>query len=247
MMWVVVVLIAVLVFAALVFMLKLPRGGWELSGAALLLGISGYALQGHPSLAGAPKAPAENAKAADAATVAERQAMGNKFGSSQNWLILADALTRQGQYAAAADVLRSAVHKDPRNADVWVAMGNALVGHSDGVISPAAQFAFQRAADISPEHPGPPFFMGLALAQSGRLPEARALWTKLLARTPADAPYRDDLSARLARINQMMGPVGDPAVAPAAGAMPVPAAKAGPVSPDGNPVAGPSENSPAGR
>jgi cytochrome c-type biogenesis protein CcmH len=223
MMWVLLVLIAMAVFAALVFVLKLPRSGWELTGAALLLGISGYALQGHPGQAGAPKAPIENARAADAATISERQAMGNKFGTSQSWLILADALTRQGQYAAAADVLRSAVRKDPKDADLWVAMGNALVGHSDGLISPAAQLAFQRAADISPAHPGPPFFMGLALAQSGKLPEARAIWMKLLARTPVDAPYRDDLSARLARINQMMGTTGDTTPPPGAAATPSPA------------------------
>jgi cytochrome c-type biogenesis protein CcmH len=239
MMWVVVVLIAVAVFAALVFVLKLPRGGWELAGAALLLGISGYALQGHPGQAGAPKAPAENARAADAATVAERQAMGNKFGSSKSWLILADALTKQGQYAAAADVLRSAVHKDPKDADLWVALGNALVGHSDGMISPAAQLAFQRAADISPEHPGPPFFMGLALAQSGKLPEARAIWMKLLARTAADASYRDDLTARLARINQMLGPMAGDATPPAAGPAAVPS--------DSPPTAGASGKPPVGR
>jgi cytochrome c-type biogenesis protein CcmH len=69
-----------------------------------------------------------------------------------------------------------------------VALGNTLVGHSDGLITPAAQFAFQKAAKISPEHPGPPFFMGLALAQSGKLVEARAIWAELLRRAPADAP-----------------------------------------------------------
>ena len=243
MMWVVLLLIAVAVFCGLVFVLKLPRGGWELAGAALLLGISGYAVQGHPGQAGAPKVATENTKAADEATTAERRAMGDKFGSSQNWLILADALTRQGQYAAASDVLRNAVHKDPKNADLWVAMGNALVGHSDGAISPAAQLAFQRAADIAPEHPGPPFFMGLALAQSGRLPEARALWMKLLTRTPADAPYREDLSARLARINQMMGAAG---VAPAAAASPAPASAPAPV-PAADPSARPGGPSPDGR
>ena len=247
MMWVLLLLIAVAVFAGLVFVLKLPRSGWELAGAALLLGISGYAVQGRPGQAGAPKVAKESAKAADEATVTERRAMGDKFGSSQNWLILADALTRQGQYAAASDVLRSAVHKDPKNADLWVAMGNALVGHSDGSISPAAQLAFQRAADIAPEHPGPPFFMGLALAQSGRLPEARALWMKLLARTPADAPYREDLSARLARINQMMGAAGGAAAPAAAGVTQPPAAQAAAGPSDSPPTADSSGKSPRGR
>jgi cytochrome c-type biogenesis protein CcmH len=206
--WVLILLIAAVVFAVMAFVLKLPRAGWEITGAALLFGISGYALQGHPGQAGAPHPPAETAKLADEALLKERQQMGAAFGKGQSWLILADALTRQGQYGAAADVLRNALAKSPKDADLWVALGNALVGHSDGIMTPAAQFAFQKAADIAPDHPGPPFFMGLALAQSGRLAEARTLWAELLARSPADAPYRADLEARLARIDQMLAEQG---------------------------------------
>jgi len=72
------------------------------------------------------------------------------------------------------------------------------------MITPAAQFAFQKAASIDPAHPGPPFFMGLALAQSGRLPDARAVWSELLERSPADAPWRADLAARIQRIDSML-------------------------------------------
>ena len=216
--WVLIVLIAVAVFAALVWLLKLPRGGWEWTGAALLLGISGYTLQGSPSQPGAPKPPVENPGTADAALIAQRQAMGSAFGSGQSWLIVADGLSRQGQYGAAAQVLRNGVHQNPKDADLWVALGNALVGHGDGFISPAAQFAFQRAATISPTHPGPPFFMGLALAQSGRLAEARAIWARLLEQAPKEASYRADLESRLARLDAMIGAQG--ATAPAAPATP---------------------------
>ncbi|MFN3458215.1 MAG: tetratricopeptide repeat protein, partial [Novosphingobium sp.] len=88
--------------------------------------------------------------------------------------------------------------------DLWVSLGNALVGHSDGLITPAAQFAFQKAASIAPDHPGPPFFMGLALAQSGRLADARAMWAELLRRSPDDAPYRADLVERIQRIDSII-------------------------------------------
>lgn len=202
--WVFILLIAVVVWGVMAFVLKLPRTGWEITAAALLFGISGYALQGHPGQAGAPQAPVENAKLADQTLIKERQQMGAAFGQGQSWLILADALTRQGQYGAASDVLRKAIEKSPQDADLWVALGNALVGHTDGVITPAAQFAFQKAANIAPDHPGPPFFMGLALAQSGRLAEARTLWAQLLVRSPADAPYRPDLEARLARLDSII-------------------------------------------
>ncbi|MFY8193795.1 MAG: tetratricopeptide repeat protein, partial [Novosphingobium sp.] len=109
---------------------------------------------------------------------------------------------------AAAEVLRKGTQQFPKDADLWVSLGNALVGHSDGMITPAAQFAFQKAANIDPAHPGPPFFMGLALAQTGRLADARAMWAELLKRSPADAPYRADLAERIQRIDSMLAMQG---------------------------------------
>ncbi|MFC4295057.1 tetratricopeptide repeat protein [Novosphingobium tardum] len=212
--WVLILGAALAVFAGLVFLLKLPRAGWELVGAALLLGIAGYALQGHPGQPGSPREAVDVPEGAKEEQIAERQAMGAGFGKGQSWLIIADSMSRRGQYGSAADILRSGIHESPNDPDLWVALGNALVGHSDGFIGPAAQFAFQRAATISPEHPGPPFFMGLALAQSGRLAEARTIWAELLARAPAGASWKDDLEQRLARLDAMIAQSG-PAAAPA--------------------------------
>lgn len=202
--WVLVLLLVAAVFAALVRVLRLPRSGWELAGAALLVGVAGYALQGRPTQPGAPKPPVETAQTADEALIGQRQAMGEAFGAGQSWLILADGLSRRGQHGSAAKVLRTGTAQSPRDPDLWVALGNALVGHSGGFITPAAQFAFQRAADLSPQHPGPPFFMGLALAQSGRLAEARTIWADLAGRAPVGAPWKADLEARLARLDAML-------------------------------------------
>lgn len=212
--WVFVIGLAALAFCAMVLIGRLPRSGWEVTGAALLLGLAGYALQGKPGVPGAPTPAVENAQVADATLIKERQQMGDAFGKGQSWLILADGLTRQGQYRAAADVLAKAARQNPNDADIEVALGNALIGHSEGLITPAAQFAFRRAAAIAPDHPGPPFFMGLALAQSGRLVDARAMWASLLARSPADAPYRADLAMRLQRLDQLIVASGQGAGAP---------------------------------
>ena len=208
MVWLVIALVALAVFLVLVLVLRLPRAGWELVGTALCVGIAGYALQGHPGLAGAPKAAVENQQTADEALIRQRQQMGEQFGKGQNWLVLADGLVRNGQYGAAAQVLQKAVQQNPDDADLWVALGNALVGHGDGMISPAAQFAFDKAAAIAPDHPGPAFFSGVALAQSGRLPEARAVWADLLKRSPADAPWRKELETRIARIDKIIAAQG---------------------------------------
>ena len=215
--WAVILAVAAVVFGVMVAVLKLPRAAWELTGAALLFGLAGYAVQGHPGTPGAPKAAVEDEKTADAELLRQRQAMGDKFGQGQSWLVVSDALSRAGQFRAAADLLGQAVKRNPNDADLWVALGNALTGHSDGTITPAAEFAFRRAAAINPDHPGPPFFMGMALAQSGRLKDARDVWAALLARAPADAPWRPDLTQRLARLDQLIAMTsGAPGSAPPA-------------------------------
>lgn len=200
--WALVIALAALSFAALAFLLKVPRGGWEAVGAALLLGLAGYALQGSPAQPGAPKAAAAQRKGNGDALVAARQQLRDSGAQgANNWLVIGDAMARNGQYADAAGVLLGAVEQNPKDTEGWLALGNALVGHSEGALTPAALYAYQRAATAQPAHPGPPFFLGLALAQSGRLNEARAMWAELLARSPKQAPWRADLAERLARLD----------------------------------------------
>jgi cytochrome c-type biogenesis protein CcmH/NrfG len=179
---------------------KLPRSAFEPVGAALLLGLAGYALQGKPELPGKPVQPRAEAAQFNEKQAETRAQMGQRFGSGPNWLVAADGAMRAGVPQAAVTYIKSGLKENPRDPDLWVGLGNALIVHNGGMVSPAATYAFQRAADIAPEHPGPPFFMGLALSQSGQIPQARAIWTELLARTPAEAPWRADLEARLAQL-----------------------------------------------
>jgi cytochrome c-type biogenesis protein CcmH len=203
--WVFVIALVVAVFVLIAFVLKAPRPAWEIVGAALLLGVAGYALQGSPGEPGAPKEPVEKiAGAAADASVVERQKMSDSPAMGDSHLVIADALARHGQFADAAEVLRGAVEKNPHNSDAWLAMGNALVGHAEGNITPAAFYAYSKAAVAEPRNPGPPFFLGLALIQSGRLAEGRLLWADLLARSPKDAPWRADLQGRLGELDAFM-------------------------------------------
>lgn len=200
--WVVVIALAAAAFAALAFVLKVPRKGWEAVGAALLVGIAGFAWQARPAQPGAPKEAAERPQASGAAMVQARKALSEKnVAAGDRWTVVADAFSRNGQFAEAAGVVLGAVEKDPNNADAWLALANNLVAHAEGNLSPAALYAYRRAAQADPQHPGPPFFLGLALAQNGRLADGRAVWADLLARTPKDAPWRADLAARLADID----------------------------------------------
>ncbi len=212
--WLILLGFLLLLFGSLVWLGKLPRGAYELTGAALLLGVAGYAWQGNPGMAGVSIEPTEKPNSFDDSSIESRKEMGERFGSAQEWLIFSDALNRSGKHGAAANYLRNGVKEHPNNPDLWVGLGNALVVHADGIITPAAQFAFQKAADISPEHPGPPFFLGMAYAQSGKIDQARAIWTELLERSPEEAPWRKDLESRLAAMEKMQPALPMPENAP---------------------------------
>ena len=196
--------LAIASFLVLVFVLKAPRKGWEAIGAVLALGTAGFVSQASLALPGAPKEPQQQVDKSGAALIEARRELAseNAMPNQPNrWMVIADALSRNGQFGDAAGVVLGAVEKDPKNADAWLSLGNNLVAHADGNLTPAAQYAYRRAAIADPQHPGPPFFLGLALAGSGKLAEGRALWADLLARTPADAPYRSDLAERLQRLD----------------------------------------------
>ena len=171
--------------------------------------MAGYALQASPGLPGAPKTAAEAASGNSAELVAARKQLSGGAVQGNSWLTIADAMARHGQYGDAAEMLGGAIVIEPHNAEAWLALGNALVGHAEGMITPAAIFAYQRAATEAPDDPGPPFFLGLALAQSGRMAEGRALWADLLARSPKDAPWRADLMDRLARLDGFIAQQGN--------------------------------------
>jgi cytochrome c-type biogenesis protein CcmH/NrfG len=199
--WVIVVALAAIAGGALWKWGRLPRSSFEPIAAALLLGLAGYALQGSPNLPDHPVKPPEDLSKAKEAEIEIRNQMGQqRFGTGPSWLMAADGAMRAGLPTAAVAYIKSGLKQNPRDPDLWVGLGNALVVHSGGMVSPAATYAFQKAAEIAPNHPGPPFFMGLALAQSGQFAQARAIWTELLARAPADAPWKADLEQRLAQL-----------------------------------------------
>lgn len=200
--WVMVFGLAAVVLGATIVLFKVPRGGWEAIAAALLVGIAGFASQASPALPGAPKEPAQQPQASGEALVDARKALSQQnVPAASQWTVVADAFSRRGQFAEAAGVVRGAIAKDPGNADAWLALANNLVAHAEGNLSPAALYAYRRAALADPQHPGPPFFMGLALAQNGRLEEGRKVWADLLASSPKGAPWRADLERRLAELD----------------------------------------------
>jgi len=169
-----------------------PRRLWTIAATALTLGATGYAWQGSPGLAGHPVAAVEEKVEIPAEIVNLREAMFGRFGFDWSNFMRADAMTRTGSPRLAVIVMQDAVFKAPRDAAAWTGLGTALAEHDKGV-SPASRYAFDRAIALWPQHPGPPFFLGLAYARAGQPVEGRAYIARAVELAPAGASYRADL------------------------------------------------------
>ena len=181
--------LALLVIAAvaLFWMMKLRGSMLTLVGAALAFGSAGYALQGSPGLSGQPRVAGK--RSPPMPLTGARQAMTGQFDYADTWLNMADALASRGNTLDAAKLLQSQVARHPGDYKLWVGLGNALTDHAR-TITPAGRLAFERAAELAPGYPAPPFFLGLAEARSGNPEAAAQLWRQILAEAPANASWR---------------------------------------------------------
>ena len=141
--WALVALLLALVVIGLL-LARLPRMLWELVGAALLFGLAGYAWQGHPNLSGAPREAAQTGPRFDEDLARVRDSFGGRYGKAAPWITMSDGFARRGQTEDAANILVAGLRADPDNADLWVALGNALMLHGEDIVSPAADYSYRR-------------------------------------------------------------------------------------------------------
>lgn len=218
--WALVLLLALAAFAAAAYAFRLERRLWTILLATLALGLAGYATQASPGLPGAPPSvPARTAEDGWSMVEARKEMVAPARRSGSAKVLIADAYARRGQYANAASMLRSAIEDNPRDVEAWIALGNALVEHANGNLTPASLLAYRRASALAAGSPAPGYFLGLALIRQGRIPEARQVWSTTLENTaPAAGEPRALLAQRAARLDALLVQAGalPPPGAPAA-------------------------------
>lgn len=171
----------------------------------LTLGVGGYALRGAPAASGyvAPHVdPAE-----PGARVAAEQARARLLKDPTDvpsWIAMSVALSGEGKSQQAVEGLTRALAVMPDQPDLWVALGEALVAHNNGLVSPAARLAFDRASQIAPDHPAPRYYLGMAWLQAGKPDQALETWQALLASAAADAPWRDNVARKVKAAQTMI-------------------------------------------
>lgn len=181
----------------------LSRRLLSFAGSALMLGAAGYAVQGRPALPAKAAAPIVSAEAEDPQLIELRDRLFGRYSQDHAYEVAAEAMARVGDERSAARAYLGGVNRLPRSVALWTGLGGALAAH-DGQMSPPARLAFDRALKLAPDHPGPPFFLGLAYVRTDDYAAALPWWRRALALSPEGTEYREDIRVRLALLERLL-------------------------------------------
>lgn len=206
--WFAVLALAALCFAVALFLMRGERQMWTSLLAALALGLTGYAWQASPDAPAAPKLSAQSGDDVNWGLVDDRKEMvGTSNVSRNDKVLISDSFARRGDHVEAVGLLNYAVKDNTQDLDAWLAMGISLAEHSGGILTPAASFAFERAAQIAPGNPAPGYFVGLALIRRGAFPQAAQIWRRTLETADEQEEGYPLLAERLQRLDALIAQV----------------------------------------
>lgn len=228
--WIAVALLALAVVASLAVAVRRAGGRGTISIIVALL-VPGIAL-GVYATTGTPEMPDEpHATRADVIQHDEMDGLLNELQSKleadptrlDGWLLLARARMKTGDAQAAAVAFARARALAPDNGDIASELGEALIQAGDGAVSDEARAALTFANQKDPRDPKALFYLGNDQLSQGHPAEAIQYWVNLVAVSPPDAPWLDDLHARivtaandgnvdLAQIKPTLAPAAHPAM-----------------------------------
>jgi cytochrome c-type biogenesis protein CcmH len=201
--------------------LKLRRSAAVLALVGLpVVALAVYLPLGSPRLADFPLA--ERARAPDAAQPLEtlvaqvEQHLEKNPTDGRGWAVLAPVLARLGRYDEAVKAFHSAISYAGDNADRRADLGEAIAAAAGGVVTAEAKAEFERALAFDADQAKANYYLGLAAQQDGRSADAASIWRAMLAKAPANAPWRPLVQAALTRVDGPTVPApSDSAVAAA--------------------------------
>jgi cytochrome c-type biogenesis protein CcmH len=116
------------------------------------------------------------------------------------WEVLAPVYLRMGRPDDAVAAWRKAIVLNGDTSARESALGEALAGAANGVVTDEAKQAFQKAVAGDPHDAKAGYYLGLADEQDGNGVAAAAKWRALLAQAPPDAPWAGFVREALARV-----------------------------------------------
>jgi cytochrome c-type biogenesis protein CcmH len=185
-----------------------------------IVAVTLYYPLGSPSLGDFPLAQRSRAPDAnqplDNLVAQVEQHLEKNPADGRGWSVLAPVLARLGRHDDAIRAFRNSITYNGDSAERRADLGEALSAAAGGVVTAEAKIEFERAIALNADEVKASYFLGLAAEQDGRSADAASIWQTMLAKAPANAPWRPLVQAALARVGGSPVPaLSDDAVAAA--------------------------------
>ena len=126
----------------------------------------------------APQEKPDKKSVSQVASARDRLIAG-RLQSLSDWAAYISALNQSGQTLQAVAFLNNALQRAPDNPLLWAILGETLVIHSEGHVSPAALYAFDMTHNILPGHPAVHYYRAMAAIEDARPDDALGILRKL--------------------------------------------------------------------
>ena len=175
-----------------------------------VLAVSTYLPLGSPQLGDFPLAMRSRApdrtQPLDNLVAQVEQHLEKNPTDGRGWNVLAPVLLRLGRYDDAVRAFRNSITYNGESAERRADLGEAIAAAAGGVVTSEAKAEFEHAMTLDGDPAKASYFLGLAAEQDGRTSEAGSIWRAMLAKAPADAPWRPLVQAALARLDGSAAP-----------------------------------------
>ncbi|MCW1429072.1 tetratricopeptide repeat protein [Novosphingobium sp. JCM 18896] len=182
---------------------KLPWGRIALLVAALIAAFAVGLTIMRKSGDSTPAATASDAALAPQSIEALELRSKSEPDNVSVWRQLATAYFVAERYTDAAGAYEKASAIEPNNAVIWSALGEARAMASGSDVPPPAVEAFQRALKLDPKDPRSRYFLAVKRDLTGDHEGAVGDWLALLADTPSDAVWHDNLVRTIEQIGKI--------------------------------------------
>ena len=175
-----------------------------------------YLANGSPQLPGQPleaRLRAVHQDTSIAVLISQAEAhLERNPNDARGYEVLAPVYLRVGRFSDAVNARRKLITLSGENAERQSDLGEALVAAANGVVTADAKSAFERALVLEPGELKAKFYIGIAAEQDGDRGKALAIWSQMIDKAPAGAPWLPMVRDALTRV----GAAPPKAAAPAA-------------------------------
>ena len=126
-------------------------------------------------------------------------------GPSEGWMLLGQTYARMGRFADAAEAFKVVAERPEANSAVFSMLAEALISDDQGVVTPAADAAIDRAVAMDPSNPAAAFYRAVSLTQKGDVAQAYDVLVARLDEADSFYPWMESFVMQANRIGAEIG------------------------------------------